>query len=221
LVTVNLCSPLAIALIGGVTPEPSVPPPVPFTAGECSSSVELQQVLSAWESEWPGLGPGSFEPAGTGGFGGALFDYDDHLTWMGIGWSELPDLCSIAPDSSLAFNLFPAGRVDDDRLVVMRDADSEVLLIDLRTRIASRVMMCGTTCEFSWGTWLSPAIFLVGGTEEADDADTRHLTLWRIDAKGLRVAKYGGPEFERSRWSEVAEPFRRWRATRFPNLSGD
>lgn len=196
---------------------PASPPSHPFSVAELASSKDLTALVFDWKPAYEDITSDDFELTLATRFLQTGYDFEEYLTLCGIDWRQLPEFCMFSPDSAFATSIFQvsqASRVGP--LHVVREPDSEVPLIDLSSRRAHRVLQVGTTASFSWGTWLSPSIALIGGIVE--NYPNRHLAFWRIDTEQRYCAHYRGPMIPKEKMPSVLAAFSRWRAIEFPNL---
>jgi hypothetical protein len=159
------------------------------------------------------MGPASFKSSPCR-WDGRTWEFQEYLQSYDIQWNELYAFCLISPDSSLALQLLPVARVEGT-LRIAREPDSQVTLIDVKSRSARFVFYVGTTTAFEWGTWLSPSTLIIGGRQEGEHM-AQHVALWRIDIPGGTCVEYLGRAIPDAKRMKVARAFSQWMVERFP-----
>ena len=94
-------------------------------------------------------------------------------------------LSARSPDGryNLIFDWYLIIEGSGDEVDISGEPDSAPLLLDLKGGTSNQFDTCGTPCAFSWGVWLSPKVFALGGWE--DEEPMGHRSRGRLKVYSL------------------------------------
>jgi hypothetical protein len=105
--------------------------------------------------------------------------------------------------------------MNGDQVEIGGEPDSAPLLLDLKRKVSTRFGFCGTDCKHHWGAWVSPATFVLTGTQN----DERSMGIrGRVQVYSLQdstVTTYVTRPLHSSRAAAYRSAWESWVAMRY------
>ena len=127
-------------------------------------------------------------------------------------------LSARSPDGryDLIFDGYQCVEMDGDHVEIGGEPDTAPLLLDLKRKVSTRFDFCGPgSCTHHWGAWISPATFVLTGTEN----DERYMGIrGRVQVYSLRdstVTTYVTRPLHSTRAAAYRAAWESWVAMRY------
>lgn len=171
------------------------------------SRPELKTWVEFWATNIPGLTLDSFQIAYSGGFYPDTLDYANPPSPSFPTFDQRIPTLVFSPDSSMAVDPLPYDLYfDGDSLVIGREPDSFMYLIDVRTKIGVRVFQCGTPCYSQHISWVDlDRVALVGMNETGSTGGELRPVIYLINLRTRAWTLFHGPQVDRLRKLEYSK----------------
>jgi hypothetical protein len=132
-----------------------------------------------------------FSPAGTDYLqlapSGSSFDEES--------WKTYKPYFIFSPDHSSAIDLYSYGTIPEkqpDGSVKLEggDPDSEVSLVDIKTRHKRRLLFGGPGTVFQQAAWVDDSTVIITGTSDANENNQTQPVLWKINLRDSTLISY-------------------------------
>jgi hypothetical protein len=156
--------------------EPAPPQPSGPQVGKRDSLInaigpQLSDWVVMWRETLPGFLPDSLWREGTESweFAGAREPGSGSLEDGTSSGDLTSQILTLDSPGGRCLDNYQYIQPDGDSLIVGGDPESQPSLRDNTTKASVNLAMCGTSCGFHWGKWLSPTTFALGSWNQADD----------------------------------------------------